>query len=341
MKSYQFAPTQATCPVCHGTTGHILWSVNSEQATQHYVLKDTDTQKFLKLSAHIQELWQQDTCDVVQCDDCGFCYSHPYVAGDSLFYTLAYERSHYPTWKWEHQLTYEALQNAGKNFKLLELGAGDGAFVKRVAPTLTSNENVLCTEYSDYGRKQIQDYGIQCLATDVREAAFASFSEYFDAICLFQVLEHMDQLDVLFERLNLITQPKASLFISVPNPPLVEFAELNGGLLDMPPNHIGRWNQQSFKTIGDRWGWAIEGYEIENNSFLDKAKLFSVYRFWRQGQQSGSLANQILQISNPQLQKLMKVFGVGVYALTALPILSKLAPAELGFSQWVHLRKTT
>lgn len=340
MNSYQFTPTQATCPVCHSNAGHILWSVNSEQAAQHYVLKETDPSKFQKLSTHIQELWQRDTCDVVQCDRCGFCYSHPYVAGDSQFYTLAYDRSHYPTWKWEHQLTYDALNNGSKNFKLLELGAGDGAFVKQVAPDLTAKENVLCTEYSDYGRTQIQNYGIQCLPKDVREEEFEQFQGQFDAVCMFQVIEHMDRLDELFQRLNLITQPDASLFISVPNPNHVEFSELNGGLMDMPPNHIGRWNQACFKIIGDRWGWAIKGYEVEKTGFIPNATLFAKYRFWREGQRSGSFANRVSQINNSSLQKVMRATGVGVCALTSLPALAALNSPDLGLSQWVHLRKT-
>lgn len=339
MKSYQFTPTQAKCPVCYGTSGHVLWSVTSEQATQHYVMKESDPRKFLKLAAHIRQLWQRDTCDIVQCDHCGFCHSHPYVAGDSKFYTLAYDRSHYPTWKWEHQLTYDALSNGSKNFKLLELGAGDGAFVKQVAPNLTSKENVLCTEYSDYGRTQIQNYGIECLPKDIREEEFVQFQGQFDAVCMFQVIEHMDRLDELFQRLNLITQPTASLFISVPNPNHVEFSELNGGLMDMPPNHIGRWNRVCFETIGDRWGWAVAGYEVEKTGFIPNATLFAKYRFWREGQKSGSFANRVSQINNPSLRKVMRVTGVGVYALTSLPVLAALNSPDLGLSQWIHLKK--
>ena len=32
----------------------------------------------------------------MQCSQCGFCFSYPYVAGDERFYSLAYVRSGYP-----------------------------------------------------------------------------------------------------------------------------------------------------------------------------------------------------------------------------------------------------
>lgn len=340
MKHYQLKPTEATCPVCDASEADILWSVNSKQAAQHYVLQEVAPEKFLQLVSQIESLWQQSTCDIVRCKQCGFCYSHPYVAGDGEFYSLAYERSHYPTWKWEHQLTYDALSKGSKNFKLLELGAGDGAFVKQVAPSLTAKENLLCTEYSDYGRTQIQNYGIQCLPKDVREAEFEQFQGQFDAVCLFQVIEHMDRLDELFQRLNLITQPNANLFISVPNPNHVEFSELNGGLMDMPPNHIGRWNRGCFETIGDRWGWSVESYEVEKTGFIPNATIFAKYRFWRESQKAGSFANRVSQMNNPAIQKMMRAAGVGMYALTSLPALAALNSPNLGLSQWLHLRKT-
>jgi SAM-dependent methyltransferase len=214
METYQLIATQSVCPICYSKTGRILWSVTSAQATQHYVLKEADTQRFLELSAHIRGLWGKDTCDIVQCDDCGFCYSHPYVAGDQQFYTLAYERDHYPGWKWEYQLTYEALKDK-RNFTLLEIGAGDGAFIKRIVPELTDNDKAVCTEFSDYGKSQIQSYGVKCLPADIRSITAEDLIGAVDVVCMFQVLEHMDRLDELFQHLNGLTKDEANLFISV------------------------------------------------------------------------------------------------------------------------------
>lgn len=339
MKNYQFIPTTATCPICYFKSAKILWSVNNDDAAKHYVLKETEPQRFLKLVSHIKKLWQQDSCDIVRCDNCGFCYSNPYVAGDDKFYALAYERSGYPTWKWEHQLTYEVLLHEGiKDFKLLEIGAGDGTFIKKIVPNLTSPENVVCTEFSDYGKQKITNYGIKCLSVDVREIK-DDLPQCFDVVCMYQVIEHLDRLDSLFQSLNCLTQANANLFISVPNPKNIEFSELNGGLMDMPPNHIGRWNRECFEIIGKRWGWEVDQFKIEHTNFISKAVLFCKYRFWRKCQQSGTFANQIGQIKNPYLNKLMRLVGLGFYALSDLSVLSLLYSENLGLSQWVHLRR--
>jgi SAM-dependent methyltransferase len=339
MKHYQLKPVDATCPICFSTKAHLLWTVNSHEAAQHYVLKEADPQRFQALSTHIQNLWHQETCDMVRCDQCEFCYSHPYVAGDGKFYTLAYDRTGYPTWKWEHDLTRNALKQRRTSFTLLEVGAGDGAFVKGIAPELTAKEKIVCTEFSNYGRQQIETYGIRCLSKDVRHLRPELSEASFDVICLFQVIEHLDDLETLFEQLNQLTHHNSSLFISVPNPKLIEFAELNNGLLDMPPNHIGRWNKNCFERLGQRWGWKIEGYEVENNRFISKAEIFCKYKFWRRSQSSGSLANRVLQIQNSSARKLMQLATVGLYGLASLPQISKLRSPGLGFSQWVQLRK--
>jgi 2-polyprenyl-3-methyl-5-hydroxy-6-metoxy-1,4-benzoquinol methylase len=341
MKHYQLTPTTDTiCPICDSKSAKILWSVDSSEAAQHYIFKEVDTQRFLKLVSHIENLWNQDSCDIVRCDDCGFCYSNPYIAGDGKFYALAYERSSYPAWKWEHQLTYDILVDEGlKDCKLLEIGAGDGAFVQRIVTNLTSPKNIVCAEFSDYGREKLQQYGVECLSEDIREIKTETFKEYFDVVCMYQVIEHMDRLETLFKSLNWLTHAGANLFISVPNPKNVEFSELNGGLMDMPPNHIGRWNRECFEIIGKRWGWQVERFEIEQTDFISKAVLFYKYRFWREAQNSGSFANRICQIKSSHLYKLMRLAGVGFYTLKDLSSLSLLRGKDLGLSQWVRMKK--
>ena len=329
------------CPICKSGGSRILYSINSEQAAQHFVLKEAEPARFAELQSHIETIWHQPTCRVVQCDSCGFCYSNPYVAGDRRFYTLAYRRLGFPTRKWEYELTYETFTAKGMSgFTMLEIGAGNGAFVKRIAPSLTRKENILCTEYSDFGIGEIQRYGISCLSDDIRAVDSEEYEGLFDVICMFQVLEHMDDLNPLFQRINWMARRNANLFIAVPNPRRIEFNELNGALLDMPPNHIGRWNRQCFAIMAERHGWNIERYEMETGeNFTSKAKTFSIYRFLRKAQESRTLANRIRQLTHPYLRRILQVAGVCIYNLAAPGAYTRLRSRELGESQWVHLRK--
>jgi SAM-dependent methyltransferase len=339
MDHYKQTSKTITCPVCRGTQARVLWEVNSEQAAQHFVLREKAPERFRALVAHIEHLWGRDLCEVAECDQCGFCYSNPYRAGDKRFYDLAYERHNqsYPKWKWEFEATYaELAKTAQRSWLLLEVGAGNGAFVEKVAENLVPPQNILCTEFSDFGREKIGKLGIQCLAVDVRELAGSQYREQFDAVCMFQVLEHLDEPDAIFGHLNRLMKPGGRLFIAVPNPHRIEFNELNGALLDMPPNHIGRWNRSCFEEIGRRTGFRVEDFRVEDPGFRALAVQFIVYRFLRNSQRSGSIENRIESIRNHALHTPARALGVALNSVFALPALFRIDKKQ-GDSQWVHL----
>lgn len=339
MQNYQQIPKKVRCPICCTDDSHLLWCVSSRQAAQHFVLQEKHPERFLELASHIESLLGQNTCEVVQCDKCEFVYSNPYIAGDDRFYSLAYVRSGYPTWKWEFQMTYDVLSKyASSNDKLLEIGAGDGAFVRRISEKILSKQNILCTEFSEYGRRHIEKFGVRCLSEDVRNLSSATTKKSFDIICMFQVLEHMDRLDVLFHKLNSLLKKRGSLFIAVPNERRIKFNELNGALLDMPPNHIGRWNKKCFEEVGKQYGFYVKDYRVEESSFTSMAKQFVVYRFMRKSQQKGSFENKISKINNLYLLKIMQIIGVAINSITAIPALTKMNYG-LGGSQWIHFIK--
>jgi len=160
-----------------------------------------------------------------------------------------------------------------------------------------------------------------------------------DVICLFQVLEHMDGLDVLFEKFNWLLKPGGSIFIAVPNQNMIEFNELNGALLDMPPNHIGRWNRKCFEIIGNKHNLTIKDYQLEIGDLAPMARQFINYRFLRNCQNSESLSNKLRKIEiNSYIDRTAQALGVAVNAVMAAPALLALIKdkSSLGNSQWVH-----
>lgn len=342
MNQYKQEATKVKCPICYNEDAHILWSVNSKQAAQHFVLQERNPKRYTKLETHIRNLWNKGTCDVVRCDKCEFVFSNPYVSGNESFYRLAYDRSGYPEWKWEYQQTYDILVRMTQpDIRLLEVGAGEGAFIKKITEKLIPKKNILCTEYSTYGKGEIEKYGVKCLSEDIRQVSNECSEGEFDIICMFQVLEHMDKLDELFKRLADLVKEGGSLFIAVPNSKNIEFNELNGALLDMPPNHIGRWNKECFKKIGERNGFKVKEYKQEKSSFKLIAKQFLIYRFMRKAQENNTIANRICRIKKDKLFRVMRLMGVVFYSASAIPeiisILSRLE--DLGDSQWVHYIK--
>jgi len=149
----------------------------------------------------------------------------------------------------------------------------------------------------------------------------------------------MDGLDVLFEKLNWLLKPGGSIYIAAPNQNMIEFNELNGALLDMPPNHIGRWNRRCFEIIGNKHNLALEDYQLENSDLALMARQFINYRFLRNCQNGESLSSKLRKIGiNSYIDRTAQALGVEVNAIMAAPALLSLIKnkSNLGDSQWVH-----
>jgi Methyltransferase domain. len=303
-------------------------------------LQERDLARHSELARHIEGLWGGPYCAVVRCEACEFCFSQPFIAGDARFYELAYsDPVGYPTWKWEFEVTRDALVAVDHSrHTLLEVGAGDGAFIKSIADDIIPTANITCTEYSKYGMTQLGALGVRCLSVDVRALSGRDCPDGFDVVCMFQVLEHMDRLDVLFEKLRSLMKPGASLFIATPNPRLIEFNELHGALLDMPPNHVGRWNRRCLEEMGRRFRFDVVDHRIEKFGVEAVRKQFVDYLFARQAQKSGSLANRIMRTKHSSLRWRLSRLGVALASIQAIPALIRL-DERMGNSQWTHLVK--
>jgi 2-polyprenyl-3-methyl-5-hydroxy-6-metoxy-1,4-benzoquinol methylase len=337
---YDLATCKALCPVCGGEQGKRLWSVDSDAAARHFLVPGALPEAFTALVEHIEQLWRSRNCDIVQCDGCSFVYSYPYVAGDKHFYDLAYQRTGYPAWKWEFQSALERIVSASSpNFRVLEIGAGNGAFVRRLTESgAVRPQNIVTTEYSDYGRSRIESLGIKCIPRDVRELQEGSF----DAICMFQVLEHLDGLDGLFEKLTATLNRGGSLFLAVPNDRRIEFNETNGALLDMPPNHIGRWNHEAFSRIAERSGLRLHDHSVEPFSAPAFVAQFAHYRFLRRSQIDGTLESRLqvlASVSNSKfVRNAFRGTGTLIGLLAGIPAVLRIN-GQIGESQFAHLVK--
>lgn len=331
------------CPACGSAGASFLREVSAAEAAQHYVLREREPERHDALRAHLHRLWGQGTCAIRQCSTCRFTFADPHVAGDERFYTLAYERSGYPQEKWEYQLTEKNIRSIAETtsapLRLLEIGAGDGAFVRRLVPSLIPPERVLCTEFSAYGREQIERLGIHCVAEDVRALEDPPEGP-FNTICLFQVLEHLDQPDDVFAALTRLSTPDAHLFIAVPNERRIAYNEAHESLLDMPPNHVGRWTRAAFEAVAMRHPWRLVEHEVESGRPKEQVIGHATYRYMRQRQRPGTLAHYVEHVKPRPLRRALQAAAAGLYALgSARAIAELIRDPTLGDSQWVHFER--
>jgi SAM-dependent methyltransferase len=338
---YEQSSVSAQCPVCGHDDCCRLYTVTPADAAQHYVLREVDRVRHDKLVRHIRELWKNEDCALVRCGRCQFVFAMPFTGGDSEFYFLAYTygAEKYPRDKWEYDEAICCLAHRlGRRNRYLEIGAGSGAFVKKLIPDFVQPEDATCIEYSRNGSRAMRAMGIECLDQDVCAAPGLN-GRQFDIICLFQVLEHMADLDRVFSRLYELAAPGCDIVIAVPNPLRTEFQELNGSVLDLPPNHVGRWTPRCFQIMTQRFGLSLVACSTNRTqSFQEKAKRFVKFTYQRRAQKA-SLANRVEQLRNPGLKMLFRMLVAGVYALEKLPVVLQCAHPELGDSLLAHLRR--
>ena len=333
-----------TCPVCGSASisNGGRFTTHANEAAQHFVLAQADAARHAALAAHIASLWSGSRCEMMGCGNCGLGFAHPFVAGDGEFYNLAYPHSDYPRDKWEFSLTVNALEQLNtEDRRGLEIGSGFGYFLKQVSPRFFRADRLVAIEYNDVAGKRLAESGFKVVNRDIRSDAFSEPQFTFDFVFMFQVLEHMDDLGSLTERLRRITSKGAHIFIAVPNPARIAFNERNKSLLDMPPNHISLWTKAAFDQFGAQLGCAVIDFQVEPMAWTKLIRQDLVYSYMRRSQRPGTLANRLRSRPRGALRRIAEA----AFAVSAIPfrmpcwIGAMKSNEKLGGSIWLHLQR--
>jgi 2-polyprenyl-3-methyl-5-hydroxy-6-metoxy-1,4-benzoquinol methylase len=175
------------------------------------VCGNTDHSKF-----HLK--YQQEKWAVVSCDACGFYFIPPYYRkqikyeqykGDDV--TAAVRAGNNWVKIQRHKLRFKFIQKFVRAGKLFDLGAGWGHFM------LAGKE----LGYDVYGieiAEQPYLYCVNDLKLPVDHIDFFKMDETvkFDAITMWDVLEHIDSADEFLEKCSRLSKPGGYLFIQVP-----------------------------------------------------------------------------------------------------------------------------
>ena len=261
---------QPKCPACRSRAISSQQSLSAREIAHYFAPERMDASSHHRIFSCVTSLWGGEACEIMHCKDCGFGFAWPFVAGNAEFYNFTGANGAYPKAKWEFARTMAELErlNTGQA-KILEVGAGNGYFLDQICPSLVRAENVTALEYNDKSIPILQDKGYRALSIDLRDKTLDADRASFDFIFLFQVVEHLDGLDELFTRIRSLLKPGGSAFCAVPNSARIEYQEANGSLLDIPPNHIGRWTQSAFDAVCRRNGLVLKSAELEPLSWRE------------------------------------------------------------------------
>lgn len=163
------------------------------------------------------------------------------AGSDQLYQKLQNFEWFYMENKWEFE---EAIKDLVDCKKILEVGCGPGFFVEKAIRELrgSSVKGIELTE-SSLHRAHKRNLPVE----RVNLSELVARREIFDAICSFQVLEHVCQPGDLLQAMVQVLVPGGRLIVCVPNRD--SFLRYQYNLLDMPPHHMTRWNATTFKFL--------------------------------------------------------------------------------------------
>lgn len=151
--------------------------------------------------------------------------------------------------------------------RLLELGCGDGLFLEAAAGL---GHRVTGLDFAASAVEKARGRGLDARVGDVATLRNdLPAAETFDAVALFQLLEHVADPDALFRDLAGVTHAGSRLFVGVPAPRrfsrVVRHAERIGSTdyWDWPPQHVLRWTPPALAAFLGRHGWKVEDVRAE------------------------------------------------------------------------------
>lgn len=196
------------------------------------------------LNTNVSNIINSQYVHLYGCLDTGFRFFYPFnIEGDSNFYSqLSKFPWYYMEWKWEHDI---AIRHIPFNANVLEVGCAQGDFLRAVNQQL--NGKVVGIELNLEAAHSAKEKGIQVYSELLSNHSFKQ-NEIYDAVCAFQVVEHIAQIGAFIDDVLRVLKPGGKFIMSVPNQD--SFIGLDDfGILDMPPHHMNRWNEKALRSL--------------------------------------------------------------------------------------------
>jgi SAM-dependent methyltransferase len=199
--------------------------------------RDYDVSKFFKNLSEIS---------VLECKDTGYRFFYPFSttgSGDFYEYLSGYE-NYYVPWKMEHSFALEHIKD-GDN--VLEIGCANGDFLNlaRQHKKITAEG----TELNEKAAEKAREKGLVVYGESLGELVNKR-KGFYDVVCSFQVLEHISDVRSFMQNSLSLLKKNGKIIIGVPNnESFIQYTR--DPFLNMPPHHMGLWNENSLGKMGN------------------------------------------------------------------------------------------
>ena len=248
-----------TCGIC----GSPSLEVTTETFSLEDILQRWEREADVKFT---NAVWQQYTqpaspqVTLYRCPECGFKVFDPPVAGSSDFYKCitTSDGSCYTPQKWEFKQAISDIRRRGCR-RVLDIGSGSGFFLDLLADSLPGVQRT-GFEFNEEMSELIRSKGHEMRYGESPEILLGE--EKFDAVTIFQVLEHVVDPTQLIAIARRLLRAGGLLLIAVPDNggPVRYFSD---ALTELPPHHLSRWRASTFRKGLPHLGFDVQRIAYE------------------------------------------------------------------------------
>ena len=206
-------------------------------------------------------LEQYTSCQTKQvtlyhCNECGFGLFQPVIVGSQEFYAdIAVADKYYLSKKWEFVQAIRDLKKY-RIRKVLDVGCGNGYFLDLLRDSRLEIESA-GYEFNPQVANLARGKGHNVYNGTFPEDILATTGNgYFDAVCTFQILEHVSDPIGFIRNVIRLLDSNGILIVGVPDArgPVRYFSS---ALTDIPPHHVSRWCESVFRLGITRLGFRV------------------------------------------------------------------------------------
>jgi len=283
--------------------------------------------------------------DIYRASSSGFEFASPALPGSSCYYDwLSKQPGYYEEWRWEQNILLYQLMKLSKKTALLDVGCGNGEFLRRVGKN--HNINIRGIDLSESAVNYCNQNGTPALKCTIEElcASNAGAENLFDVITSFHCLEHVPApKDFVYNCMSLLKED-GELYISTPCSP--KTIEVNWyDPQNHPPHHMTRWTPKAYLELGNCLGLSTTIRTRPPKSTIAtviRAYRYSVYgraKVSRSELTSSLLTNpRVLLAINIKLRERSKFLG-GRWGDTLL-VQYRRQPSSLKKPKWFALKRS-
>lgn len=210
-----------------------------------------------------------------RCNETGYRFYGPEgLDGDGAFYGTLQQKlanGYYHDWKFENQMAFDLISESDK---VLDIGCGVGNFLIRAKDKAAA---VCGLELNTKAAAACREKGLEVYDELINDHA-QKRSEYYDMVCMFQVLEHIYDVKGFLEDAVRCLKKGGKLVIGVPNNEPYFLGYDKYCTLNLPPHHMGLWNKEVFEKMAPLFGLSLKGVQYDiKGSIKTQAYLHAKY----------------------------------------------------------------